>query len=205
MFDLDGTLIDTMFAFADLAAAIMADQFGDDIAWARAQYLSTSGIPFRQQLELIHPDDARNDDVSDEFERRKRSVCDSTPLDGRTRAALHALRTRGIRLVLSSNTAQHFVDEFVARERFPFDLAFGFCAERGLAKGEAHVQRTTAALGVDREDILFVGDSLKDGELAQHTGVGFVGRVGTFAADQFAARFSGVNTVTCISELPALF
>lgn len=205
MFDLDGTLIDTMFAFADLAAEVMHHHHGDNRLTARAEYLATSGIPFRQQLEVIHPEHPGNDDASDEFERRKRAVCDSTPLDARTRAALHALRTRGIRLVLSSNTAQHFVDEFVARERFPFDLAFGFCAKRGLAKGEPHVQRTTAALAVGRKDILFVGDSLKDGELARTTGVGFVGRVGTFAAHQFADRFAGVNTVNCISELPALF
>ncbi len=205
MFDLDGTLIDTMFAFADLAAEVMQQHFGDTFNDARARYLATSGIPFRQQLEVIHPGDANNDDASDEFERRKRDICDTTPLETRTRTALLELRARGIKLVLSSNTAQHFVDEFVTRERVQFDLALGFDASRELAKGEPHVQRTARALGVERDDILFVGDSLKDGELAATTGVGFVGRIGTFNADQFAARFTGINTVRCISELTALF
>lgn len=205
MFDLDGTLIDTMFAFADLAAEVMKRFFEDAPEQARRRYLATSGIPFRQQLEVIHPDDERNDGAANEFERRKRLICDSTPLDSTTRAALFELRRRGIKLVVSSNTAQHFVDEFVARERVPFDLALGFDDSRDLAKGEPHVKRTTCTLGVCRDDILFVGDSLKDGELAARAGVNFVGRVGTFDADQFTARFEGVNTVSSIAELASLF
>jgi len=205
MFDLDGTLIDTMVGFADLAAEVMHRTFGDDVVEARKRYMATSGIPFRQQLEVIHPGHDNNDDASDEFERGKRAICNATRLETHTRQALCDLRDRGIKLVLSSNTAQHFVDEFVDREQVHFDLAFGFDAKRELAKGEPHVTRTTRQLGVDRDNILFVGDSLKDGQLAADTGVGFVGRVGTFDADQFEAYLGGVNTVSCISQLTALF
>ena len=206
MFDLDGTLIDTMFSFADLAAEIMAARHGDIAEVARADYLRTSGVPFRQQLELIHPDHSQNDPASDEFEDRKRSICTRASIDDDTLRALWALRARGVHVVLSSNTAQHFVDELVARGDFEFDLAIGFDPDAGMAKGEPHVRRTVRHLGVARSSIVFVGDSLRDGELAAETGIRFVGRTGTFAAADFERRFDGVRTIDSIAELaPVIF
>src|SRR6185369_12439926 len=88
MFDLDGTLIDTMGGFADLAAEIMAARHGLDAVEGRRRYMETSGIPFRQQLEVIHPAHAQNDAASDEFEQRKRAVCDAAVMPEKTVAAL---------------------------------------------------------------------------------------------------------------------
>src|SRR5262245_40281058 len=104
MFDLDGTLVDTMSAFADLAADVMTARHGTDRAEARRRYLETSGIPFQHQLEVIHPADPSNQAASDEFERRKRAVCDTTPMDDDTISGLEALRVLGYKLVVSSNT-----------------------------------------------------------------------------------------------------
>ena len=44
MFDLDGTLIDTMGDFADIAADEMARAHGYDFAHARRRYLETSDL-----------------------------------------------------------------------------------------------------------------------------------------------------------------
>src|SRR5690349_24162511 len=71
LFDLDGTLIDTMQTFADVAAGVMVEHHGMDRATARAAYLTTSGIPFFKQLEVIAPGDARNAAAAAEFEREK--------------------------------------------------------------------------------------------------------------------------------------
>jgi phosphoglycolate phosphatase-like HAD superfamily hydrolase len=185
MFDLDGTLIDTMGGFADLAAEIMAARHGMDVPQGRRRYLETSGIPFRHQLEVIHPGHAENDAASDEFERRKRAVCDAAVMPERTSAALARMQRAGIKVVVSSNSAQHFVDEFAARESFRFDLVLGFDAAAGLAKGQPHVEHTCRTLGVARGEIVFCGDSLKDGELARDCGIAFVGRLGTFSREEF--------------------
>jgi phosphoglycolate phosphatase-like HAD superfamily hydrolase len=96
------------------------------------------------------------------------------------------------------------VDEFTARERFRFDLALGFDPGRGLAKGLPHIERTLARLGIARESLLFVGDSLRDGDLAEHGGVPFVGRLGTFTADDFRRRDPAAVTVAHVDELAAL-
>jgi phosphoglycolate phosphatase-like HAD superfamily hydrolase len=199
LFDLDGTLIDTMTGFADLAADVMARRHGLERAHARRRYMETSGIPFRQQLEVIAPDHIDNDAASDEFEQRKRAVCDATSMSGDTIAALERMRSAGIKLVVSSNSAQHFVDEFAARERFRFDLALGF--GNGLAKGPLHVARACEVLGISREDTVFCGDSLKDGELARECGLAFVGRLGTFTREEFR-RWDPAAAV--IEDIPAL-
>lgn len=202
MFDLDGTLIDTMGALADLAAEKIAQRFAMPFDEGRRRYLQTSGIPFRQQLDVIFPGDPRNDETSAVFEREKRGICDAAQLPPEALAALEALRARGLKLIVSSNSAQHYVDEFAERAPFRFDLALGFAD--GLAKGEPHVARVCELLGVRREQILFVGDSLKDGELARGTGLPFVGRTGTFARERFAEACPGAPVIDDLGDLVAL-
>ena len=204
MFDLDGTLVDTMAAFADLAAEVMAQRHGLDRALARRRYLETSGIPFHQQLEVICPGDRRNAGASAEFEERKRAVCDATVMDAETVAGLEALRACGYRLVVSSNTGQPFVDDFARRESCRFDLALGFDARRGLAKGRPHVELACRELGVSTDEVVFCGDSLKDAELAEACDVAFVGRLGTFTLDDFRARDPQAVAVGGILELADL-
>lgn len=201
MFDLDGTLIDTMGGFADIAADVMAVRHGADRATARRRYLETSGLPFRQQLEVIHPAHSANDDAAAEFEHRKRTHAEQADLDDATLMALALLRGLGMKLVVSSNASQAFVDEFASRTRIRFDLVLGFDDATGFAKGRPHVEHVCRQLGASTDDILFVGDSLNDGELAQQCGIRFIGRLGTFTHDDFRRWNAMVATVTTIREL----
>ena len=201
MFDLDGTLVNTMSGFADLAASIMSHHHGADWATARTRYLETSGLPFRRQLEVIVPSHPGNERAAEEFERRKRNICRATPMDHETRGALATLRERGLGLIVSSNTGQDFVDEFTRREAFRFDLALGFDVRAGMAKGRPHVERALAELRLDRRELWFIGDSLKDGDLARECGIEFVGRIGTFMPSDFEDRFAGVRTIRAIGDL----
>ncbi len=204
MFDLDGTLIDTMGGFADVAAEVMAELHGIDAVTGRRRYLETSGIPFRQQLEVIAPGHAQNARASDIFEVKKRAYADHADLDSQTLRALERLRSLGMKLVVSSNSAQYFVDEFAARQAFRFDLVLGFDAEAGLAKGRPHVERTCKELGALTPEILFCGDSIKDGELAHECGLRFIARLGTFSRDDFHRWNPEVTAVADIHALAEL-
>src|SRR5262245_55910893 len=92
LFDLDGTQVDTMGGFADIAADVMAARHGVEFDWARGKYLETSGLPFCKQLEVVFPGHPANQAASDEFEARKLAVCEATAMDARTIEGLDALR-----------------------------------------------------------------------------------------------------------------
>jgi phosphoglycolate phosphatase len=201
LFDLDGTLVDTMGAFADIAADVMASRFGLSRRNARQLYLQTSGVPFCRQLEVIFGEHPGNDGAAEEFETRKHHVAAAASMDPATETALKALRDRGFKLVVSSNGMQEHVDAFAERTGL-FDLALGFDGSEG--KGEPHVRAVEQRLGVGRDSLLFVGDSLRDGEIAAASGVRFCARAGTFAPEEFAARFPDATVVSSVADLASL-
>src|SRR5215470_13932785 len=202
LLDLDGTLVDTMQLFADLASAVMARVFNVAERTARKLYLETSGIPFQQQLEVIFGEHSAVVSAASEYESRKHAIAAAADMDAATRAALEEVRARGIGLVVSSNGMQRHIDQFAARSPGLFDLALGFGG--ALAKGEPHIALVEQALGVGRSSLVFVGDSLRDGELAEACGVRFVGRTGTFTRRELAARFPAVPVIDSVVELPGL-
>jgi phosphoglycolate phosphatase-like HAD superfamily hydrolase len=202
LFDLDGTLVETMQTFADLAAEVMVEQYGLVFKNARRLYLQTSGVPFHQQLEVIFGDHENNTGASAAFEERKHAAASAAVMDPATKLALGELRRKGIGLVVSSNGMQSHVDAFAARTPGLFDLALGWSP--GSAKGEPHVTAVCDRLGIRRRAMAFVGDSLRDGELAAETGVRFVGRAGTFSREEMSARFPGAPIVDSVADLPAV-
>jgi phosphoglycolate phosphatase-like HAD superfamily hydrolase len=201
--DLDGTLIDTMPILADLAADIMAESYAMPRSLAREMYVATCGLPFFQQLEAICPQDPRNAAVSARFEAEKPALCRSAGMPSDTRRALITLQGRGVRIVVSSNNGTDNVEAFAAASGFAFDLVLGFGA--GLAKGGPHITRAEKAFGAGREDMMFIGDSLHDGEIAAASNIPFVGMAGTFSRERFALKFPGLPVVQRFSELVDLF
>lgn len=203
LFDLDGTLIDTMQVFADVAADVMVAHHGKDRAKARAQYLATSGVPFFQQLEIIAPADPRNAAAAAEFEARKVvAVADVVPSE-HTLETLAALRALGISIAVCSNNFQDQVDVFASHCRVRLDLALGF--GNGLAKGPTQFDHAARTFGCRRDDLLFVGDSVADAQLARDAGIRFVAKLGTFDAGAFVAAAPGAPMVSEIPELLSLF
>jgi phosphoglycolate phosphatase-like HAD superfamily hydrolase len=200
-FDFDGTLVDTMGEFANIAADVLEKNYAIPFAEGRRSYLETSGIPFFQQLELIRPSGEHNAAAAEEFERRKIEGFLDTEPSPDTLRGLAALRAAGIHLAVSSNNFQHLVDAFQARHALPMDLSLGFDAAAGSEKGRPHFERIRREFGVGPGDILFCGDSLKDGERAFEGGLRFAGITGTFPRERFLERFPGIPVVDGILEL----
>ena len=202
LFDLDGTLVDTMPAFAAVAASVMHRHYGLPLAEARERYRRTSGIPFRHQLRELFGADPRNHVADAEFERGKDPLVRAARLELRTLHALRSLRAGGLRLVISSNAAQRHVDRIAASCPGLFACALGDGPDGG--KGESHVARVCHALSVQRTELVFVGDSLRDHELAASASITFVARVGTFARSLWRARFPRTAIIDHLDELPSL-
>jgi phosphoglycolate phosphatase-like HAD superfamily hydrolase len=201
--DLDGTLIDSMPTLADLATEVIEERYGTPRILARELYLATCGLPFEKQLEEIFPEDPRNAEASADFEGRKPARCNTIRMSAETRRALQAMRDMGVRIAVSSNNGTENVAAFARGAGFEFDLLLGY--GDGLAKGRAHLDATSRQFGTSRQEMLFVGDSLHDGEIAEREGIPFVGIATTFSPDRFALRFPSVPVIRRFSALPALF
>lgn len=202
-FDFDGTLVDTMGCFADIAADVMVKHHGINFDSARQQYLDTSGIPFHEQLEVIAPGHRLNAKAADEFETRKLEGFFKERIAETDLAVLRRLRDFGFQLFISSNNFQHLISRFVARQGEEiFDLALGY--EENFAKGKPHFERIYRDFDIDASELIFVGDSLMDAERALDNNVRFVGRLGTFDHDDFQTHFPGVATISSLQQLEAL-
>ncbi len=201
--DLDGTLIDSMPTLADLATDVLGEVYGTPATLAREFYLATCGLPFIRQLESIFPGDARNAGASDLFEGRKPARCNQIRMPADVSRALADLKKRGVAVVVSSNNGTENVEVFARNSGFDFDLVLGFGG--GLAKGKPHIELCEDTFGVDRAEMLFIGDSLHDGEIAEREAIPFVGLAGTFSHERFTLRFPEVPVLRRFAELPGLF
>jgi len=188
IFDLDGTLIDTMGGFADLAGELMKVHYGWSFEEGRKRYLETSGIPFFQQLEALCPNDEKNPVVVESFEKKKIGVFMKEPVSEKTVETLLTLRDLEIRTAISSNNFHDLVKEFVHRENVPIDLVLGF--KPGFSKGSAHFNYLKDYFGTRFGEMLFVGDSLTDARTAKENKIQFAAKIGTFSERDFRSEMN---------------
>jgi phosphoglycolate phosphatase-like HAD superfamily hydrolase len=200
LFDFDGTLVDTMKGFADIAGRVI-NRFHPEISFetARARYLETSGNPFFQQLEIILPGDPTNSEKAKIFEETKIEGFFLSKFTDEVRDTINQLRRRGDIAGIASNNFQELIDKFVENEKLDFDIVLGF--REGFEKGKAHFDYVKDKFGLDKEDMTFVGDSLKDAEKAYNYGISFVGICGTFKREDFLKIRSDIVTINSIKEL----
>jgi phosphoglycolate phosphatase-like HAD superfamily hydrolase len=203
IFDFDGTIVDSMNAFADIASKVMPKRLDIDPETARRLYFETSGLPFFQQLEAIFPGDPANRETAEEYERLKLEGYFEEPLFDDALDTVKNLRERGLRVAVSSNNFQHLVDEFVEKKGMEFDMVLGF--KDGFAKGADHFRHLEQSFRIPKTEIVFVGDSMKDGERAHQYGVNFIAKEGIFTRNEFEARFPSAMVISNLSELREIF
>ena len=181
VFDCDGTLVDSMGRFADIASDVIARHFGRDREWGRARYRETSGLPFSYQLEEIFPGSAKIPTAVNEYDKKKWESYAKAPFFPDVFPALEWLVSKGAKIAVSSNN-----DASLLREKMePIARWLGCVAgfKPGFLKGRAHFKWIQKSLG--RTKMIFVGDSLHDAVMAQESHLPFYARVGTFTEDDF--------------------
>jgi phosphoglycolate phosphatase-like HAD superfamily hydrolase len=200
LFDFDGTLVDTMSGFADIAAEVI-NRYNPEIslAEARKRYLETSGNPFFQQLEIITPGDKRNPEKAKIFEDTKIDGFFRSSFTDDVRYTINTLREEGHIAGVASNNFQELIDRFILNEKLEFDIVLGF--RQGFEKGKAHFDFVRDKFNLEKSDLTFVGDSLKDAEKAFTYGINFVGICGTFKRDDFLKYRNDIVTIESIKEL----
>ena len=200
VFDLDGTLVDTMGSFANFAATLMERHYGMLHETGYSQYMKTSGLPFRQQLEVLFPRNRKNEYVANQFEAWKVENLDDASFRPEVEDIFDGLRDLGLKIAISSNNLQQNVDH--VSQQFPsqIDTALGFRDDR-FHKGEPHFQWLEAHHDVDRTRMVFVGDSLNDCRIALNCEVPFLAFPTTFSIEQFLSVDPSVEHVDPITGI----
>ncbi len=200
LFDFDGTLVDTMGGFADIAGNVIHEHHPEmSFEEARRRYLETSGVPFFQQLEIIFPGHPRNPESARIFEETKKEGFFNQHFSEDVRHTITELRRRGIITGVCSNNFQELIDRFVSREALVFDVVLGF--REGFEKGKAHFEYVMQKFNLSRDELVFVGDSLKDADKARANGLHFIAICGTFQKEDFHTKDPSITTISNIREL----
>lgn len=202
LFDFDGTLVDTMEGFADIAGSVIHEHHPEmSFEEARRRYIETSGVPFCQQIEIIYPGHEKNSATVKYFEETKISGFFEQKFPEDTRAAIEGIRAAGSLAGVSSGNFPDLINQFVEKEKLEFDIVMGFEGEKGFEKGKPHFDYFLNKTGLKKEDLTFVGDSLKDAEKAYEYGINFIGRTGLFSSQEFNEKFPGTKTIDQLKEL----
>lgn len=200
LFDFDGTLVDTMGGFADIAGKVI-HQHHPEISFeeARRRYLETSGVPFFQQLEIIFPNHPKNSESARIFEETKKEGFFNQHFTDDVRYTITELRNRGFIVGVCSNNFQELIDRFIEREGLAFDVVLGY--REGFEKGKAHFEYVMQNFNLSCDELVFVGDSLKDADKARTNGLRFIAICGTFTREDFHAKDPTITTISNIREL----
>lgn len=202
VFDLDGTLVDTMGEFTDIAAKLISENYGLSEELAKAEYKRTSGKPFFKQLNELFHGNEKNAEVTAQFEMDKLDVRKTNVVSDETRVALKELKKK-YPLAISSNNYERNVREFVKSENLDIDFPLGF--RTGVSsKGKKHFAFLCDKFGITPQEILFIGDSLNDANVARECGVNFVAKLGTFKEEDFRKISPSIRCISKISGLMEL-
>lgn len=199
MFDFDGTIVDTMHEYADIASEEISRMYQLSVETAKQLYLETSGIPFFQQLDVIFGNDNRNARCAKKFEKRKALFLENVQLKQNVKEVLLEIRAMGLSIAITSNNYQELVEKSVKEETDLFDIILGYSDK--FSKGPTQFMRVIDTFGIDRRYILFVGDSLTDVRISLAFGIDFVAISGTLKKESFISLFPAVPVISSIEEL----
>ena len=198
VYDLDGTLVDSMPALTERATALLQRRFDLDPAAARERYAATAGLDFATQLEEMFPGNRANSAVAAEFNAAKWELLPRVEPFADVRRSLDFFASRGIRQFVCSSTEASLVRATLEQSGLVASLEAysGFRAEFDKGRQLRHLLRTHR---LRPETTLFVGDSLRDSAFARGAGTRFLGLTRSFTASEF--RCAGAESVQDLRAL----
>jgi choline kinase/phosphoglycolate phosphatase-like HAD superfamily hydrolase/phosphatidylglycerophosphate synthase len=198
--DFDGTVADSMGFLTDLAVGLLVAELGFERAEATRQYLATAGSDFATQLHELAPGQPRLTEVASRFEAEKTRWMGRCEMFTDVVPAVERLAAAGVPVLLCSSTRAPLVREFCAR----YGLLERFASVDGWGPGHTkfvQLVRGVAAAGFAGHEVIFVGDTRRDTDIARAAGTRFVGLVRAGHTDALAG--SGAKVVASLSELAA--
>ena len=187
IFDLDGTLIDTMRDLANLFCDMLLQEHGVPDELSRPIYIELAGKGPRPQFEAVLAKVGRHDrDGVNAITERYWQVAETYEPVAFPEAAevLQQLRRDGHTLVVSSGGASASVERKLRLTQIDslFSLALGTDdGIPGMRKGPGHFDLVVKALALCEGELqsrgVFIGDAVYDMQVALEAGIVAVGRV----------------------------
>jgi phosphoglycolate phosphatase-like HAD superfamily hydrolase len=172
IFDMDGVILDSMGQLTDLAVKTIGFHFGLSENIAREKYLSTVGLPFVKQIEMLFPNEppAAKLMAVAIYEARHRELCPDFPLAPEAHTVVKGIQVRSS-VALVTSTHRSLLMNYLPQVR-----ALGFDYLGGFRDGISKSHQIGAAMGVTGntpEETIYFGDSETDGFYASESGVAF--------------------------------
>ena len=198
IFDFDGTIADTMPFLSDLAVGLLTEHYEISGAEARRRYLETTGMDFASQIEEIFPGHSSNHAVAAAMELGKRERMLGHPLFDEVIPVLRFFQERGVKRFVCSSTQEALVRQHTKSAGIDdlLDGCFGY--RPGFTKSR-QIEYILRHNNLCPEEVIFVGDSLKDYEFVKDSGVQFVAIRRLFEEHEFRGR--GLFSVRDLTEL----
>lgn len=181
--DFDGTVADTMHALTMIATDVINRHHGLEESDACGRYLATIGASFPDQLEELFPGNAANADAAVEFLGRQEDLYQVVELFPDARAAIGELLEHEASLVIVSSTERRLTAPVLMRE-----LPTGIYKEltvmgREYGRKEEQLYFLNART---MEPVVFVGDTVRDAQVALRANVRFLAVATTVGMDRWA-------------------
>ena len=208
IFDLDGTLLDTLH---DLASSVnYALQTHDMPTHSVDAIRGFVGNGVRLLMERAVPDGAQNPQFEATFATFRQhymqhSLDTTCPYPG-IAEMLHQLKQRGCRLAVVSNKMMAATQDLV-RHFFPeIEVAIGEHEAEGIRKKPAPdtVFQALRQLGVGKEQAVYVGDSDVDLQTARNSGLPCISVLWGFRSRDFLLHHGATTFITHPAELLSL-
>jgi phosphoglycolate phosphatase len=187
MFDLDGTLLDTIEDLADaMNAALAANGLPTHPDYAKHKYMVGDGV--RNYIQRALPEARRDDEKTIAAVAKVYRVNYAAGWRGKTKpydgieAMLAELAGRGVRLTVLSNKPDDFSREMVAAY-FPgvrFEIVRGALEGRPLKPDPAAAVEIAGAMGVPPAEFAYLGDTATDMLTANAAGMFPIGALWGF-------------------------
>ena len=200
IFDFDGTIANTMPFLSDLAVGLLTDSYDISDAEARRRYRETTGMDFGSQIEEIFPGHTNNLAVAAAMELGKRERILEHPLFDEVIPVLRFFEKRGVKRFICSSTQETLVRQHTKRAGIDDLLTGCFGYRPGFAKGQ-QIEHILRHYDLRPEEVIFVGDSLKDNDFVKDMGVRFVAIRRLFEEQEFRGRgLFSVQNLTALTR-----
>ena len=202
VFDFDGTIANTMPFLTELAVELLTKNYSISKDEAKRRYLETTGMDFASQLNLIFPEHPKNKEVADIFEAKKLKGILDEPVFPDTISTFKSFREKNIKTFICSSTKQEIIAKYCFMNKINglIDGAFGY---RPDFKKDKQIDFILQHYRLQPDEVLFIGDSLRDFDFAKNKGIRFIGITSIFKSAEFQRK--GLLSVASLAEFVKLF